>query len=58
MRCNYFDRESLRVRARVIAGLRLVSAARAFARDPPGRGELDLALDVSANCTLNALVIR
>jgi len=25
---------------------------------PPGRGELHLALDVSANCTLNALVIR
>lgn len=28
------------------------------ARDPLGRGELDLALDTSANCTLNALVIR
>lgn len=27
-------------------------------RDPPGHGELDLALDVSANCTLNALVIH
>lgn len=34
-------------------GITLISA-----RDPPGHGELDSALDVSANCTLNALVIR
>lgn len=41
----------------MIAGV-TVDIAAERARDPPGRGELDLALDVSANCTLNALVIR
>lgn len=45
MQCNYFDRESLCV------------IIQDYIEIPPGRGELDLALDVSANCTLNALVI-